>query len=392
MNQVMQEQPGTKSPEQPLYSPGLEGVIAGESALCQVDEGEAGLRYRGYAIGDLAEWSSFEDVAYLLLIGHLPTRNELDSFTALLRDNRILPEPVQRFVDRLQSGLHPMDVLRTGISLLGLSDPDAQDGSHEANLRKSMRLLSQIPLLIADSHRVMSGTVLRRPDESQHFAQHLLHLVAGRKDGERGAAMAEALNVSLILYAEHEFNASTFAARVTASTLTDLHGAITAAVATLKGPLHGGANEAVASMLIDIGRPERAESWVREALADKRRVMGFGHRVLRQGDARSAIIQRHAERLSHLCGDHRWYGIASVLHRIMREEKGLHPNLDFYTAVAYLLMGIPRELSTPLFVCSRITGWCAHVMEQQEHNRLIRPRALYTGPTPRTYEPVDRRT
>ncbi|MBP8116856.1 MAG: citrate synthase [Nitrospira sp.] len=392
MNQVIQEQPGTKTPEQPLYSPGLEGVIAGESALCQVDEGEAGLRYRGYAISDLAKWSSFEDVAYLLLIGHLPTRNELDSFTALLRDNRILPEPVQRFVDRLQPGLHPMDVLRTGISLLGLSDPDAQDGSHEANLRKSMRLLSQIPLLIADSHRVMSGTVLRRPDESQHFAQHLLHLVAGRKDGERGAAMAEALNVSLILYAEHEFNASTFAARVTASTLTDLHGAITAAVATLKGSLHGGANEAVASMLIDIGRPERAESWVREALADKRRVMGFGHRVLRQGDARSAIIQRHAERLSHLCGDHRWYGIASVLHRIMREEKGLHPNLDFYTAVTYLLMGIPRELSTPLFVCSRITGWCAHVMEQQEHNRLIRPRALYTGPAPRTYEPVDRRT
>ena len=392
MNQVIQAQPGTKTPEQPLYSPGLEGVIAGESALCQVDEGEAGLRYRGYAIGDLAKWSSFEDVAYLLLIGHLPTRNGLDRFTALLRDNRVLPEPVQRFVDRLPPGLHPMDVLRTGISLLGLSDPDAQDGSHEANLRKSMRLLSQIPLLIADSHQVMSGTVPRKPDESRHFAQHLLHLVAGHKDGERGAAMAEALNVSLILYAEHEFNASTFAARVTASTLTDLHGAITAAVATLKGPLHGGANEAVASMLIDIGRPERAESWVREALSEKRRVMGFGHRVLRQGDARSAIIQRHAERLSHLCGDHRWYGIASILHRIMREEKGLHPNLDFYTAVAYLLMGIPRELSTPLFVCSRITGWCAHVMEQQGHNRLIRPRALYTGPAPRTYEPVDRRT
>lgn len=392
MNQVIQERPGTKTPEQPLYSPGLEGVIAGESALCQVDEGEAGLRYRGYAIGDLAKWSSFEEVAYLLLIGHLPTRNALDNFAALLRDNRLLPEPVQRFVDRLQPGLHPMDVLRTGISLLGLNDPDAQDGSHEANLRKSMRLLSQIPLLVADSHRVMSGTVLRKPDESRHFAQHLLHLVAGRQDGERGAAMAQALNVSLILYAEHEFNASTFAARVTASTLTDLHGAITAAVATLKGPLHGGANEAVASMLIDIGRPERAESWVREALAEKRRVMGFGHRVLRQGDARSAIIQRHAERLSHLCDDHRWYGIASILHRIMREEKGLHPNLDFYTAVAYLLMGIPRELSTPLFVCSRITGWCAHVMEQQEHNRLIRPRALYTGPAPRIYEPVDRRT
>ncbi|MCC2642882.1 MAG: prpC [Nitrospira sp.] len=203
--------------------------------------------------------------------------------------------------------------------------------------------------------------------------------------------MARALNVSLILYAEHEFNASTFAARVTASTLTDLHGAVTAAVATLKGPLHGGANEAVTSMLLDIGSPDRAEPWIREALVQKRRVMGFGHRVLRQGDARSTIIQRHAERLSRLCGDDRWYHIASTIDRIMLEEKGLRPNLDFYTAVVYLLTEIPRDLSTPLFVCSRITGWCAHVIEQQDHNRLIRPRALYTGPAPRTYEPLDRR-
>lgn len=391
MNQAIQEQPATKAADHSVYSPGLEGVIAGESALCQVDEGEAGLRYRGYAIGDLAEWSSFEEVAYLLLLGRLPTRNELKEFSTWLVGNRLLPDSVQRFVERLRPGLHPMDVLRTGVSLLGLSDPDSQDGSHEANLRKSMRLLSQIPLLIAGSYRVLTGKFPRRPDQSRRFAQHLLHLVAGQREGEAGAAMAEAMNVSLILYAEHEFNASTFAARVTASTLADLHGAITAAVATLKGPLHGGANEAVASMLVEIGSPERAEAWVREALLNKRRIMGFGHRVLRQGDARSAIIQRHAERLSQLCGDSRWYEMAVTIHRIMREEKGLHPNLDFYTAVAYLLMGIPRELSTPLFVCSRITGWCAHVMEQQDHNRLIRPRALYTGPAPRAYESLDRR-
>ncbi len=391
MNQAIREQPGTKAADHPAYSAGLEGVIAGESALCQVDEGKAGLRYRGYAIGDLAAWSSFEDVAYLLLMGRLPTGSELEEFSTLLVGNRILPEPVQRFVERLQPGLHPMDVLRTGISLLGLSDPDAQEVSHEANLRKSMRLLSQIPLLIAGSYRIMTGKFPRKPDQTRGFACHLLHLVAGQKDGETGAAMAEAMNVSLILYAEHEFNASTFAARVTASTLADLHGAITAAVATLKGPLHGGANEAVASMLVEVGSPERAETWVREALLNKRRVMGFGHRVLRQGDARSAIMQRHAERLSQLCGDSRWYEIASAIHRIMQEDKGLHPNLDFYTAVAYLLMGIPRELSTPLFVCSRITGWCAHVMEQQDHNRLIRPRALYKGPAPRAYEPLDRR-
>lgn len=391
MNQATQEQLATKAADHAFYSPGLEGVIAGESALCQVDEGAAGLRYRGYAIGDLAEWSSFEEVAYLLLFGHLPTRAKLEEFSDLLVCNRVLPEPVQRFVESLSPRMHPMDVLRTGISLLGLTDPDAQDGSREANLKKSVRLLSQIPHLIAGSYHVMAGKSLTGSGQTGNFAQHLLQLVAGRKDGEPGIAMAQALNVSLILYAEHEFNASTFAARVTASTLTDLHGAVTSAVATLKGPLHGGANEAVASMLIDIGSPERAESWVREALAHKRRVMGFGHRVLRQGDARSTIIQRHAERLSRLCGDHSWYQIASTIDRIMLEEKGLRPNLDFYTAVAYLLTGIPRELSTPLFVCSRITGWCAHVIEQQEHNRLIRPRALYTGPAPRTYEPLDRR-
>jgi len=390
MNQALREQPAIK-PDHSSYSPGLEGVIAGESALCQVDEGAAGLRYRGYAISDLAEWSSFEEVAYLLLLGRLPTRVELEEFSEQVARNRSLPDPVQRFVEQVQPGMHPMDVLRSGISLLGLNDPDAQNGSREANLRKSVRLLGQIPLLVADSHRVMEGETPARPDRAGSFAEDLLHLTAGRKAGEAGLAMAQALNVSLILYAEHEFNASTFSARVTASTMTDLHGAITAAVATLKGPLHGGANEAVAAMLLEIGSPDRAEPWLREALAQKRRVMGFGHRVLRQGDARSAIIQRHAERLSHLCGDHRWYEMAATIERLMREEKGLHPNLDFYTAVAYQLMGIPRELSTPLFVCSRITGWCAHVIEQQEHNRLIRPRALYTGPPPRIYEPLDRR-
>jgi 2-methylcitrate synthase len=193
------------------------------------------------------------------------------------------------------------------------------------------------------------------------------------------------------LYAEHEFNASTFAARVTASTMTDLHSAITAAIGTLKGPLHGGANEAVAAMFCDIATPDRAERWVRDALATKRRVMGFGHRVLRKGDSRSLIIQRHAKALSRTCGDTRWYDMATTIDGIMQEEKGLFPNLDFYTAVAYLLMDIPRELSTPVFVCSRIAGWCAHVIEQQDHNRLIRPRALYTGPPPQTYVDIDRR-
>jgi 2-methylcitrate synthase/citrate synthase II len=395
MSRTINEQPsmktGLEQSHKPAYSPGLEGVIAGESALCLVDEGAAGLRYRGYAIADLAEQSSFEEVAYLLLYSRLPTRPELDRFCSLLDTSRMLSGTVQRCLAALPVGAHPMDALRTGISLLGLTDPDAQEGSRDANLKKSVRLLGQIPLLISHLHCAASGTQPAPAPSVKGFAHHLLRLFADRNDDELSEPMAKVLNVSLILYAEHEFNASTFAARVVASTLTDLHGAITAAVASLKGPLHGGANEAVASMMVEIGRPERAESWLRRALERKQRIMGFGHRVLKHGDARSAIIQRHAEELSVLCGDQRWIEIARTIDRIMQEEKGLYPNLDFYTAVAYLLMGIPTALYTPLFVCSRIAGWCAHVIEQQEHNRLMRPRALYTGPAPRTYEPLDRR-
>ena len=404
-----------------LYSPGLEGVIAGESALCQVDEGEAGLRYRGYAIGDLAEQATFEEVACLLLFGKLPARKELDDFSAQLRAQWPLPGPVEAFIGVVPPSARPMDILRTGVSLLGMTDPEAADNSREAALRKSVRLLAQIPIIIASSHRLAHAKRQVQPEPPMTFAETLLYLLTDRhpldthcagplqrratgapsngypaeqrvpRDAQT-KAMARVLDVSLILYAEHEFNASTFAARVAASTLTDLHAAVTAAIAALKGPLHGGANEAVAAMLLEIKSRDRAERWVRDALAQKRRVMGFGHRVLRHGDARSDIIQRHAEALSRACGDTRWYDIASIIDRIMREEKQLYPNLDFYTAVAYLLMGIPRDLYTPVFVCSRIAGWCAHVIEQQDHNRLIRPRALYTGPPPQAYVPLERRT
>ncbi|WP_447978295.1 citrate/2-methylcitrate synthase [Candidatus Nitrospira bockiana] len=376
----------------PGYSPGLEGVLAGESALCQVDEGSSGLRYRGYAIEDLADHATFEEVAVLLLVGHLPTRKELDDFTGRLRSNWRLPGPVDAFIGVVPPTAHPMDVLRTGVSLLGMTDPEAGDGSHDANLRKSIRLLAQIPLFIAAAHRLAAGKPQVQPRPDLGFAEQVLYLLTGKHGDPAAKAMARVLDVSLILYAEHEFNASTFAARVTASTLSDLHAAVTTAVGTLKGPLHGGANEAVAAMLREIDRPDRAEAWVREALAHKRRIMGFGHRVLKKGDPRSGIIQRRAEELSRLVGDTRWYDIAHTIDRIMQQEKGLYPNLDFYTAVAYLLMEIPRDLYTPVFVCSRIAGWCAHVIEQHDHNRLIRPRALYTGPPPQPYVPLDRRS
>jgi 2-methylcitrate synthase len=290
------------------------------------------------------------------------------------------------------SGAHPMDILRTAVSLLGMTDPEASDNSHDANVRKTIRLLAQIPQAIAAAHRLAHGKRQLQPRDDLRFVENILYLLTDRHGDDLAKAMARVLDVSLILYAEHEFNASTFAARVAASTLTDLHAAVTAAIGTLKGPLHGGANEAVAAMLLEIKTPDRAESWVHETLRAKRRVMGFGHRVLKTGDARSDIIQHHTETLSRACGDNRWYEIARILHRIVLAEKGLHPNLDFYTAVAYLLMGIPRDLYTPVFVCSRIVGWCAHVIEQQDHNRLIRPRSLYVGSPPLSYVPIENRT
>ena len=388
----MMTMPPVETTKTPTYNPGLEGVLAGESALCQVDEGEAGLRYRGYAITDLADKSTFEEVAYLLLFGRLPAQKELEEFSTQLTANWTLPGPVESFVGVVPPKVHPMDILRTGASLLGMTDPDTADSSHEANLRKSVRLLAQVPLMITTSYRFANAKRHLLPRKDLTFTENLLYLLTDRHGDRVTEALARVLDVSLILYAEHEFNASTFAARVTASTMTDLHSAITAAVGTLKGPLHGGANEAVAAMFLEIQTPDRAEEWVKNALAAKQRVMGFGHRVLKQGDARSAIVQRQAQELSGICSYPRWYEIATIIDRVMHQEKGLYPNLDFYTAVAYLLMGIPRQLYTPLFVCSRMAGWCAHVIEQQDHNRLIRPRARYTGPPPRAYVPIDRRT
>lgn len=380
-----------KTLEHPTYSPGLEGVIAGESALCLVDEGDAGLRYCGYAVTDLAESSSFEEVAFLLLYGKLPTWKEQDDFIAHLRRVRRCPDLITTVLRLIPPTAHPMDILRSAVSLLGMIDPDAGDHSHDGNLHKAVRLLGQIPVIMSTAYRLAQGKSPAQPDPAMSFAENLLFLLTDRRGNELAKAMARVLDVSLILYAEHEFNASTFAARVAASTLTDLHGAVTAAIATLKGPLHGGANEAVAAMLVNIGSQDRAEEWVRDALKYKRRIMGFGHRVLKKGDVRSSIMQRHAEQLSRASGNTRWFDIATTVDRIMREEKGLHPNLDFYTAVTYLLMDIPRDWYTPLFVCSRLSGWCAHVIEQQDHNRLIRPRALYTGPPPQSYVPIDER-
>ncbi len=370
------------------YRPGLEGVPAGKSAICRVDHESGGLIYRGYLIHDLAAGASYEEVAYLLLYKRLPNKKEVEEFSAALLQARTLPGPVADLAARLPTGdggrADPMDLLRTGVSLLGALDPDRADNGHEANLRKSIRLIAQIPTLMALAFKGPS----RLPLPSTSHAEHLLKLITGKEPSEEEV---RAMNVSLILYAEHEFNASTFAARTVASSLSDLHSAVTAAIGSLKGPLHGGANERVMEMFLEIGEPERAEEWVKRRLANRERIMGFGHRVLKKGDARSDIIKEHARRLSEARGETKWFLISERIERLMREAKGLFPNLDFYTASTYYLLGIPIPLYTPLFVCSRVAGWCAHIIEQHDDNRLIRPRSLYTGPENSTFVPLDER-
>ena len=363
------------------YNPGLDGVVVGESAICQIDETRGSLRYRGYAIEDLAEEATFEEVAFLLLHGELPSSRELQGWRVELANAGSLSTVMRQFLERVPSSAHLMDVLRTGVSFLGMIDPEVQDVSHEANLRKATRLLARIPLLLTWTVRTRYDHPPLHPSATKSFAENLLYLLTGSLRIDH----AKELEVSLNLYAEHELNASTFAARVTASTLADLYGAVTTAIATLKGPLHGGANEAVAEMFLAIQNPEKAKAWIQSKLMGKERVMGFGHRVLKHEDPRSAIIKRRAKALSQHMAETRWYEIAEIIEQTMKEEKGLLPNLDFYTAVVYLLISIPIEAFTPIFVASRVIGWCAHIIEQQDHNRLIRPRASYIGPPAREF-------
>jgi 2-methylcitrate synthase/citrate synthase II len=368
-----------------LHKPGLEGIVATESAICLIDEDKGNLRYRGYDVEDLAEQASFEEVAYLLLKGDLPSAQDLEGWKNEFDQAHKLSGVVRQCLELMPSNVHPMDVLRTGVSLLGMVDPEAHDLSHEANLRKAVRLIASIPLLLSYIVRPyhQKGAVLL-PIQGRSVSANVLSVLTGSHD----LGKAKELEISMNLYAEHELNASTFAARVTASTLADLYGAATSAIATLKGPLHGGANEAVAQMFMDIGEPEKARIWVRSRLARKERIMGFGHRVLKHEDPRSCIMQQRAKVLSERMGDKRWYQMAEIIDQTMQEEKGLLPNLDFYTAVVYLLLRIPIKTFTPIFVASRMAGWCAHIMEQQDHNRLIRPRASYIGHLEREFLPI----
>lgn len=369
-------------------SRGLEGVVANESAICYVFGAEGRLIYRGYDIHDLADHSTFEETAYLLLKGDLPTREQLKEFISQLKAAQKLDKVVQRVIKDAPPSANPMDVLRTAVSSSEFGDPDRHDNSPAAEYRKAVRLIAQLPTMVAMFHRLRNGQKPLAPRRGLSLAANLLYMTSGAAPEPD---VEHAFDVALILHADHELNASTFAARVIAATLADMHGAVTGAIAALAGPLHGGANTEVMKMLLDIKTPDRAEAWIRDALARKQRIMGFGHRVYRTEDPRAAHLRRTSEELGRKVGQSQWFAMQRTIEDVMKRERGLYCNVDFYSASTYYVMGIPLDLYTPIFAVSRVSGWCAHVLEQHGDNRLIRPRAEYVGAMNRQWIPPRKR-
>jgi citrate synthase len=370
---------------------GLEDIVATSSAICYLDGDRGVLAYCGFDIHDLARQASFEEVCFLLWHRRLPTRAELGDLQSQLALGRALPEPVLRLMRTLPVG-NSMDLLRTLVSALGQYDADAADNSPAANERKAVRLTSQIGSLVATIGRAAAGGSPIDPDPVLGHAANFLYMLTGRRPG---GLETRAFDVALILHADHELNASTFAARVAAATLTDLHSTIVAAIGTLKGPLHGGANADVMRMLLDIGATaglDRAEEIVRAKLARKEKIPGFGHRVYHTEDPRATHLRQMSRDLGQRAGQPVWYEMSQRIEAVVKSEKALNPNVDFYSASTYYALGIAIELFTPIFAVSRIAGWTAHVLEQYAHNRLIRPRADYIGPEyPQRYVPVEAR-
>jgi citrate synthase len=369
---------------------GLEGVVATTSKICYIDGEEGVLAYRGIDIHELADNSTFEETCYLLWNGALPTKIQLKELHERLAAERKLDPAIIQMLRSLPKGAMPMDVLRTAVSALGLYDPEEKKGDHATNVSKSIRLTSQIAMIVAAYDRLRKGKDVVTPDPSlSHPANFLLML-----NGEAPSKTAErALDIALILHADHELNASTFAARVTAATLSDMHSAITSAIGTLKGPLHGGANEAVFHILEDIdARHADPVEYVREMLAQKKKISGFGHRVYHTEDPRATHLRKMSEDLCKSSGQPKWFEMSRKIEQFIKDEKKLNANVDFYSASTYHVLGIDVDLFTPIFAVSRISGWSAHVIEQLDDNRLIRPRADYIGPEyPQHWVPVDKR-
>ena len=370
---------------------GLEDVVATSSSICFLDGDRGVLAYRGYDIHDLARFATFEEVCYLLWHGRLPSRPELGDLQSQLAAARALPEPVLRLMKMLPAA-DGMDALRTLTSALGHYDPDAPDNSKQASYRKSVRLTAQIASLVATWGRMQQGGNPVAPDPAMGHAASFLYMLTGDRPH---ATAVKAMDIALTLHADHELNASTFAARVAAATLTDVHSAVVAGIGTLKGPLHGGANAEVMKMLLEIGvdaPPERVDGFIRGKLNRKEKISGFGHRVYRTEDPRATHLRRMSKELGEKAGNTRWFEMSERIEAIVRGEKKLYPNVDFYSASAYYTMGIAIDLYTPIFAVSRISGWTAHVLEQYANNRLIRPRADYTGPPyPQSWLPLDQR-
>jgi citrate synthase len=370
---------------------GLEDVVAASSAICYLDGERGVLAYQGYDIHDLARGASFEEVCYLLWHGRLPNRAELGDLQSQLAAARPVSEPILRLMRQLPPS-DGMDALRTLTSALGHDDPDAGDNSQQANYRKAVRLTAQIGSLVATYGRLQAGGGPIAPDPALGHAANFLYMLTGTRPG---ALATRAFDIALVLHADHELNASTFAARVAAATLTDLYSAIVAGIGTLKGPLHGGANADVMRLLIEIGEDapaERIDQAVRAKLARKEKIPGFGHRVYRTEDPRATHLRRMSKELGERAGNARWFEMSQRIEQTVKAEKGLNPNVDFYSASTYYTLGIPIDLFTPIFAVSRVSGWTAHCLEQYANNRLIRPRTEYFGPRhPQTFLPLDQR-
>ncbi|EGQ7692836.1 2-methylcitrate synthase [Vibrio vulnificus] len=370
-----------------LGGAGLRGQSAGSTALCTVGKTGTGLTYRGYDITDLANHAQFEEVAHLLLRGHLPTQQELDAYKTRLIGLRGLPAELKQALELIPASAHPMDVMRTGCSVLGNLE---QETDFSQQLDATERMLALFPAIICYWYRFShDGVRIDTQDQSQDcIGGYFLKMLTGKEPSE---LHKQVMHCSLILYAEHEFNASTFAARVCASTLSDIHSCVTAAIGTLRGPLHGGANEAAMEMIENWQTPEEAESNILRMLANKEKIMGFGHAIYRESDPRNALIKRWSKALSEAVGDTHLYAVSERVEAVMKREKDLFCNADFFHASAYHFMDIPTKLFTPIFVMSRLTGWTAHVFEQRANNRIIRPSADYVGPDHQDWVPIEQR-
>ena len=369
-----------------VNSAGLRGQVAGETELCTVGQSGTGLTYRGYEITDLAENAEFEEIAFLLLKGHLPNLQELNNYKSKLKKLRNLPEEVKKVLEQIPSNSHPMDVMRTGCSILGCIDTEA-NFSQEDN--KIDRMLALFPSIITYWYKFShENKKINTETDDDTIGSHFLSLLHGEKPS---SLYTKVMNVSLILYAEHEFNASTFAARVCASTLSDIHSCITAAIGTLRGPLHGGANEAAMDLIQSFENPDDAENKLMDMLARKEKIMGFGHAVYKVSDPRNNVIKGWSEKLANAINDDKLYPLSVRCEEVMWREKKLFCNADFFHASAYHFMGIPTKLFTPIFVMSRISGWAAHVKEQRKNNRIIRPSADYTGPNNKDFVSIENR-